>query len=301
MTTWNPTDKSTRVTLSNGDLTSTGQTEVAGTQYGWARSTTSKTTGKKYAESNVGNTDGGGFAAALGTALLGSNLNNFLGVAANESAYYDTGQVYVNNAVVATLASYTDGDVVGLAVDIGAGKGWYSKNGVFASGDPGAGTGEHFTFTAGTALFIGFTTADETPAHVFTAAFGATAFANDPPSGFEAWDVPAAVARADAYGAGRNWKALAEAEFEIHKIGPTKKEYERKLDEAKREEKSTNEPPQWLQEFVEEEYDYKTHFAAMDLILARVENNIRSVTEAWLRAEIEKKDEEEAAYLLLLN
>jgi hypothetical protein len=188
VTTWNPADKSANVTLSNGDLTATGQAETVGTVYAWARSTTSKTAGKLYVESTVGNTDGGGFAAALGTALASSDLANYLGRLANESAYYDTGEVYVNNAVATTLATYTDGDVIGVAIDLDAGKGWYSKNGVFASGDPVAGTGAHFTFTPSTALFVGFTTADETPAHVFTANFGATAFANAQPSGFDAWD-----------------------------------------------------------------------------------------------------------------
>lgn len=198
MTTWNPSDKSTNVTLSNGNLTATGS-EASGI-YFWSRSTTSKNSGKHYLESTVGSFGGGapsgGFAAALGTALVGSNLNDYLGQAANTSAYYDDGSVYVNNAVVATLAAYVNGDVIGLALDLDAGKGWYSKNGVFASGNPAAGTGAHFTFTAGTTLYAGFTLHIESPADQITTNFGATAFNASPPSGFIAWD-PTGVNTAD--------------------------------------------------------------------------------------------------------
>jgi len=118
--------------------------------------------------------------------------------------------------------------------------------------------------------------------------------------------MPPLVATEERRGVGaRNWKALADAEFEIHKIGTTvPKDYEDKLDQAEdaSEAPKSDEPPKWVQEFVEEEYDWRAHLAAVDLILERIDASLREVTEAWLKREIERqRDEEEAAYLLLLN
>jgi hypothetical protein len=90
--------------------------------------------------------------------------------------------------IVSTLASYTTADILGGAYNGSTGKGWFSKNGVYASGDPDAGTGEHFTFTPGTVLFAAFTLFDFSPADQVTVNFGATAFNTAPPSGFSAWN-----------------------------------------------------------------------------------------------------------------
>jgi hypothetical protein len=182
MTTWNPADKSADIVLSGGDLVAT-KSEVGPLNYDWARSTTSKAAGKVYFEciaTNMVNAFDASYAAA-GTAILASDVNNYLGSAADTSAYYADGSVYVADAVVATLSAYTTGAVIGCALDLDAGKGWYSEDGVFASGDPVAGTGEHFTFTPGTTLFAGFTLIEDTDA--ITASFSAT-----PPAGFDAWD-----------------------------------------------------------------------------------------------------------------
>lgn len=64
------------------------------------------------------------------------------------------GAVYVNGSSVGTFASFTTGDIVGIALDPATGKFWYHVNGVWAnSGNPTAGTGNIGTVTVGLKYF----------------------------------------------------------------------------------------------------------------------------------------------------
>ena len=45
--------------------------------------------------------------------------------------------------------SFVQGDRIGIAIDVVAGKMWFSKNGAWISGDPAAGTSPSITFTPG--------------------------------------------------------------------------------------------------------------------------------------------------------
>jgi hypothetical protein len=194
VTTWNPADKSADITLSNGDLTAQSNGSGSGF-YSIARSMTSKSAGKVYFEVTAGARTAAGDYAAIGLATATSVLDepgNLLGTGANDdTAYYADGNVWFsgNNT---PLSAYGVGAIIGCAIDLSAGKGWFSLNGVFESGDPAAGTGEHFTFTAGASLFASFNFlvggTDTT-----TANFGATAFNASPPTGFSAWDVTAPI------------------------------------------------------------------------------------------------------------
>jgi hypothetical protein len=81
-------------------------------------------------------------------------------------------------------ASYTTGDVIGIALDMTNGKLWFAKNGTWqASGNPAAGTNACFTGITGT-LRAALGAYSSTP--TLTANFGASAFAYSPPSGFNA-------------------------------------------------------------------------------------------------------------------
>jgi hypothetical protein len=44
---------------------------------------------------------------------------------------------------------FVEGDIIGCAVDVTAGKIWFSKNGTWIAGDPAAGTSPTMTFTPG--------------------------------------------------------------------------------------------------------------------------------------------------------
>jgi hypothetical protein len=244
-TTWNPDDKHANVALSNGNLTAAATTSGV---FIWARSTTSKDAGKVYFECAVDAYEQNVNYAAAGIATALSNLNNYLGASGDEAAYYADGSVYANGlpSPVATLAAYSPGDVIGCAVDVDAGKGWFSKNGVFASGDPASGAGAHFTFTAATALFAGFTLFDASLPDALTANFGATAFAHAVPSGFLGWDEDAAVEESAAptltYGAGRldprrvraKYEEIEAIERHIQAKEEAEREKVRKQEEAKR-------------------------------------------------------------------
>jgi hypothetical protein len=66
--------------------------------------------------------------------------------ASQSRGYFYTGQKYSNGSLAAYGNSFTNGDVIGVALDLDAGKVWFSKNGVFqASGDPVAGTNAAYT------------------------------------------------------------------------------------------------------------------------------------------------------------
>lgn len=116
---------------------------------------------------------------------------------------------------------------------------------------------------------------------------------------------------APVYGGGRkykgkrDWKALGDAEYQIHKIGTAvPKKYVERLEQAV-EAAPAPEPekvPAWLPEFIEQE-DWRDNFAAMDLILERVDRSLQELVETWLRREIAKqiRDEEDAIAILLLH
>lgn len=171
--TWNPADAATGITLTNGNLSSTGTT-------GWksTRANVSKNSGKWYWEVTVG-------AAPLiaGVGLASASLTAFAGSNALSWGYYSTGQRYFNNSGAAlTNGAYVAGDVIGFALDMDAKTIQFYKNGVAI--------GTAYTLKSGTSTDSPALTTEQ----VFpmlsmnnsnaTADFGATPFAYTPPTGF---------------------------------------------------------------------------------------------------------------------
>jgi len=106
----NPLSLGSTVTLSNGNLT---MTEVG--TYATTVSSIGVTSGKWYAEMTVGaNT----FAGTCGVARLGYSPTSRLGFQANTWAYNSDGGLYYNSTTLATVSSYTTGDVIGIALDV---------------------------------------------------------------------------------------------------------------------------------------------------------------------------------------
>tara|TARA_Y100001972_G_C7641693_1_gene322434 strand:- start:401 stop:1780 length:1380 start_codon:yes stop_codon:yes gene_type:complete len=148
--TLNPLLKLSNVTFSNGNTTvshtSTGHQSIF--------STIGFDTGKWYFEAKL---ESKGNYPAIG---LGSDTDLpsvFLGETADSISYFYQGVIYKNNADAGgTFASYTAGDIIGVALDMDNYKVYFSKNGTFQnSGDPtsgSTGTGA-ISVTTGVKLF----------------------------------------------------------------------------------------------------------------------------------------------------
>lgn len=151
---WNPSDKAAGAILTDVNQLATANGNTDATR--WVKSVKSKNAGKWRVQFLIEET---GASVAVGfatSAAIGSWLgNNAAGWALWGNYAGPQLRAYNNNAYTAIAGqTYTDFDVVDLLIDIDAGKAWWRKNGVVLAGDPVAGTGQSFTFTAGTTLFI---------------------------------------------------------------------------------------------------------------------------------------------------
>lgn len=184
--TWNPVDTHAEITLSGGNLVAT---KTAANALRSTRATLGKVhTSQGYFEVLVGGTEVTGNFRLIGISTL--TMPNSIGVGqdANGWAYYqETGQKVTNNVVTAYGATWTNGDVIGVAFNNG--KVWFAKNNAYqGGGNPAAGTGEAFSGITGTL----YPTASpykgaSAPRHVLTGCFSLGDFRYSPPSGFSAW------------------------------------------------------------------------------------------------------------------
>ena len=167
--------------IAGGAATSNGNLLVTGTsgQSLIRNSTLGITTGKFYCEMTVVNVT----SVSLGFAIYSASA---LGVenGSQSRGYFHDGQKYSNGSLSAYGNSYTNGDVIGIAIDLDNSKIWFSKNGTFqASGDPVAGTNAAFTDVTSNTWFVTIQGGD---AYSAAANFGQQPFTYTPPSGFVA-------------------------------------------------------------------------------------------------------------------
>ncbi len=182
-TQWDSNFKQSSDTVNGLTVTDPG-TAVAGT----TRATTSKSSGKWQFETV--------FSGTAGWTNLGAGIcqashlaNQWLSFDTVSWAYWATGNVYTNSASVDTVSTWTLGDVIGVLVDIDAGKLWFTKNGAViggtSGGNPATGSGG-YSIAAGVAWYPGVvfnsSVTDST-----TTNFGASALTY-PVAGFQAWD-----------------------------------------------------------------------------------------------------------------
>lgn len=184
-TTWNPSDKSAQITLTNGNLTAA--TTGSGSD-NLVRSTTSQTTGKLYFEETFGST---GSETAIGLANSTASLTAFLGTDNNGIGIYQSGHIFRNGSNVLSGPSFTTGDVIGVAIDFGAGLIWFRNNSSPStwngggSADPATGVGG-LSLSAITGPF--FACCDTfSSGHPQTANFGQSGFGQTPPTGYSMW------------------------------------------------------------------------------------------------------------------
>jgi hypothetical protein len=163
--------------LSNGNLEYT-----SGGQYRSAFSTFAVTTGKWYFEGTVTNLSGD---ALIGIASGSLPTGSYLGSTSTSWSYAGAfGDKWNNGGSSSFGATFTNGDVIGVAFDADTGKLWFSKNGVWqASGNPASSSNPAFTVPVGASYFFSVSGGNNC---AWSCNFGQRPFAYTAPSGFKA-------------------------------------------------------------------------------------------------------------------
>jgi hypothetical protein len=181
-TTWSTSNKSAHITLSNGNLTAVNDGS-AGPPFSGRSDASISGSQKIYWETKLDvkattNNDAIGVANSSWTFTDAS----FIGGDTFSLGYYPTGQVFVNFATLATIATFAQGAIIGQAMDRGADKIWYTldgltwNNAVLALQNPVGVIGGITTGITGN-LFPSYETwQDSGVSGQWTADFGATTF-----------------------------------------------------------------------------------------------------------------------------
>ena len=147
--TWNPLLPDAQ-TLSNGNTTFTNG---SGANWRVTGSTLAASAGKWYCEIKITELGGGSQIGVMNLNELPASLATDLGSAAWSWSYYHTGNKRHSNNSTSYGATYTTGDIMGIAMDLDNNKLYFHKNGVYQnSGVPtsgATGTGSAFDLDAG--------------------------------------------------------------------------------------------------------------------------------------------------------
>lgn len=176
--TWNPSDKSASILLSNGNLT--GYNNVDG-NYKSVRATLGRSTGKWYWEITC--TGDNAFAVLAGVGDSAMSVENYVGATAN-SCGYQQGRYKMGTPTLGSATgngTKTNGNILSLLLDVDAGSLHIWKNG--NSVNP---WGEMFLSLTGNTWYPACTS--DNSLAIFTANFGATAFAYTPTAGYLPYD-----------------------------------------------------------------------------------------------------------------
>jgi len=162
------------LTITDGNLSATNSSATVATQA--VASMRLPSTGKWYWE--VTNVSGSGLNCYAGMATTeavadGSTVTNNIG------GYRSNGAINNLAGTAQTSgATYTAGDVIGVAVDVDAGTVQFYKNGAAQGATPS------FSFTAGTIIVPAVATDNSAGTKTFAANFGQRPFNSTPPTGF---------------------------------------------------------------------------------------------------------------------
>jgi len=179
----NPLQQGSYVTLSNGNLTVTGNTA---TNSALATASFSFTSGKYYYEYTQGTaaSETCGFALAP---VTGSLIDGEAFATSNAFGARAAGTTYGTSKIASSLTSWASGDIVGIAIDADNGAAYWSKNGVWqTSGVPTSGASK-------TGAVAGWTPTASSIVTPFFGAynggfinvnFGQRPFSYTPPTGF---------------------------------------------------------------------------------------------------------------------
>ena len=175
--TLNPlTKQAGSLTLTDGNLNTTRLSA------GWARQigTIGMSSGKWYFEVAPQNNT---TSQLIGVGQESSDINNFPGAEATSWGFYTNNGTKYNNGTATAYGTYTPPQIVGVAVDMDAGKIWFSNGATWqASGDPAAGTNPAFSGLTGT-VFPQVALLNASTQAIIN--FGQRPFTHTPPSGFK--------------------------------------------------------------------------------------------------------------------
>ena len=167
--TLNPLNLGANAALSNGNLDSLAGSTV----YSTAKSTIGVSSGKWYVE---GRLNFGGYHG-IGVSNSSAALSSYIGSTTDSWGYWaQNGNKVTNASFTAYGATYTAGDIIGVALDMDAGTVTFYKN--------GTSQGTAFTGLTGT-MFIGVT-GDGSGGGSWSMNFGQRPFAYTAPSGYKA-------------------------------------------------------------------------------------------------------------------
>lgn len=115
-----------------------------------------RTTGKRYFEVllndvtvfHTGVRHDIGVTTVSGTMPTGGSFANNGAGTETGAGYRIGGKIFVNGVDSGSPAALADADVVGVAVDLDTGDVWFSRNGTWTQGDPGAGTSPEGTIAS---------------------------------------------------------------------------------------------------------------------------------------------------------
>src|SRR5262245_5715943 len=180
-TTWNPSDKSSSITLSGGNLvaSSPGVGNIG------VRSIDRVYTGKYYWE--ITYTTVGSINA--GVADISAPFNNLGGTTAS-IACSSSGQIFLNNSNVATIPALTSGSVLCIALDLDIDQMWFRTgaagnwNGNAANNPATSVGGINILVLSGAKGVYAVGGAGGASSSVLTANFGGSAFTGAVPAGF---------------------------------------------------------------------------------------------------------------------
>lgn len=182
--TFNPLVKLGTSNLLNGNLDSGSTSPNNSTQ-----STIAVTSGKWYAEF----APSGQNYPRIGIQDVAETNNNMVGSLTISWGGYNKGELFINGTTVydgsqtSPVISYTAGDIIGIAIDAGTRKVWFSKNGTWqnfsgSGADPVTGTNPVGTLAGSNAIAY----AVRSESCTVSANFGQRPFAYTAPSGFKA-------------------------------------------------------------------------------------------------------------------
>lgn len=186
--TWNPSDKSSDATLSNGNLTVTRTSTAAegGNQAG-VRATYGYDAATANVYFEVKKDDGAGFIVC-GVGNLSATIHQYVGNDANAwGCYQNDGRKVTNASFTSYGVSWTTPNNI-LGVVLKNGKLYFAKDNVWMnSGDIAAETGFAFSGLTGTLYPMISVASASFPVDTFTARFKSSDFTYSPPSGTSAW------------------------------------------------------------------------------------------------------------------
>lgn len=160
-TTWNPSDKGANLVLSNGNLTVDGS---AG--QGLVRSVLNCSSGNWQYEVTV--SAAGTVSWEIGVANINEPTLPIPGSSYDRLGYWNDGSIFIANTIIATVATYTNNDVIGIVYDSTLRAVSFYKNGVFLYQATGA--------NVPTLTLYAEVWSRGTPTSTVTANFGATSF-----------------------------------------------------------------------------------------------------------------------------